>query len=262
VSNEWTDEQLGAALAQLRTAVTYPPTPPLAARVRQRLAADADPSRRLRLFRAWYVVAALVILTAMVALVWPGAREAVAERLGLRGVRVTYVPALSPSPPRVDPRPSLGTAVDLDAARAHVAFSVLVPALGDLGPPDEVYLNRAAPGGEVTLLYAPRPGFPDAAGTGLGLLISQTPGASVGPSYEKGAGPGTQVRSVRVRGQPGLWIEGAPHHFTYVGPGGAGRVGEARLAANVLVWEQDGLTVRIEGALTLEMALRIADSLR
>jgi hypothetical protein len=275
VRTDWTEEQLEAALAQLRPAVAYPPTPALAAQVQRRLAtAGTQPSRGLSLFRAWYAVAALLLVTLLIAVAWPEAREAVAERLGLRGVRITRVPELAPSPPAGDPRPQLGTPLDLEAARARVSFPVLVPTLDELGPPDEVYVNPAVPGGEVSLVYEPRPGLPEAAGTGLGLLISQAPGYGVSPVYEKGAGPETRLQSVRVRGQPGYWIDGAPHRFRYFGHDGMGevveqgpgvatlRVGEARLAANVLVWEEDGLTLRIESALPLDAALRIASSLR
>ena len=35
-----------------------------------------------------------------------------------------------------------------------------------------------------------------------------------------------------------------------------------RLAANVLLWEQDGLTLRLEGAFSKEQALLIAESVR
>jgi hypothetical protein len=262
VRTDWTEEQIGAALAQLRPAVAYPPTPALADRVRRHLAPEARPSRGPSRFRVWSAVAALLLATVLVVLIWPEARDAVAQHLGLRGVRITYVPEVAPSPPAPDPRLRLGTALDLDSARARVPFPILVPTLEELGPPGEVYVNPAVPGGEVSLLYAPRPGLPEAPGTGLGLLISQAPGHGVSPVYEKGAGPDTRLRSVRVGSQPGFWIDGAPHRFGYFGPDGGGLVGEARLAANVLVWEQDGVTVRIEGALSLEAAQRIAASLR
>jgi len=91
--------------------------------------------------------------------------------------------------------------------------------------------------------------------------VSQAPGRAIGPLYEKGAGPGTRVQSVTVAGRPGFWLDGAPHRFQYVGPDGGGLHGEARLAANVLLWEQGGLILRLESALPLDAALRIASSM-
>jgi hypothetical protein len=47
-----------------------------------------------------------------------------------------------------------------------------------------------------------------------------------------------------------------------VGPNGTPVTETARLARDVLVWEEDGRTVRIEGELTREEALELAESLR
>jgi hypothetical protein len=262
---DWTDRQLETAFTEIRSDVLYPPTPPLAARVQRQLASQpvAHLSRWPGFPRVWYAIAALVLVTILSGVLWPEAREVVAERLGLRGVRITYVPTLEPRPQSMDPRPCLGPAVDLGAARSQVQFPILVPTVDGLSVPDEVYLKPSGRDGEISLVYHPRPGFPEAPGTGVGLLVSQTPGRDVGPSYAKGAGPGTRVQSVRVAGKTGFWIDGEPHQlFSYLGPSGDGRMSQPRLAANVLVWEQDGLTLRLEGAFSLDTALRIAMSMR
>jgi hypothetical protein len=260
-----TDPQLKAALEQLRQAVDYPTTPPLAARVRQRLdqpvqiQATRGPSR----LRFWYAAAALLLVILTASLTWPQAREAVADRLGLRGVRITQGPESGPSAPARDPRPLLGTRVDLDTARSRISFPILMPTLDVLGQPDEVYVNPAVATGEVSLVYGPRPGLtPALPGIDLSLIISQTEGRGVGPAYGKSAGPGTQVQYVSVGQALGIWLDGAPHRFQYLGPGGVGQVSEARLAANVLVWEQDSRIIRIEGAMSQDVALKIAASLR
>jgi hypothetical protein len=65
-----------------------------------------------------------------------------------------------------------------------------------------------------------------------------------------------------VNGEPGFWIEGHPHVVDYVDPSGrAGRL-SSRLVGNTLLWNQEGLTVRIESSLSLERSLAIATSLR
>ena len=81
-------------------------------------------------------------------------------------------------------------------------------------------------------------------------------------SPTKSAGPLTEVRSVLVGSQPGYWLTGAPHRFQYASPAGIMPTAESRLASNVLLWEQDGLILRIEGAMALEQAIRIAVSAR
>ena len=55
-------------------------------------------------------------------------------------------------------------------------------------------------------------------------------------------------------GQPGIWVEGE-HVVSEL-------FGLPRLSGNVLLWEQDGLTLRLEGRLTKEQALELARSVR
>lgn len=263
MSSNWTDERLEATLETLREEVVYPPTPPLATNVRRHLALGGGTSRRWDAWRPrpWQAAAALLIVCLMAALVIPQTRAAVADRLGLRGVRITQGPESERVPPISDPRLLLGTRVDLDTARSSVRFPILAPTLDEIGAPDEVYLNRTGSGAEVSLIYGPRTGLP-LWGSDLSLLISQAEGRQVGPLFEKGVGTGTQVRYVKIGEDVGIWIDGAPHRFQYLAPGGVGQVGEARLAANALVWEHGDRIIRVEGAMSEDVAVRIAMSLR
>jgi hypothetical protein len=128
--------------------------------------------------------------------------------------------------------------------------------------PDGVRLRRATPGGEVSLLYRPRRGLPRSGPTGLGLLVTEFRG-DIDPEYlGKIAGPATRIERLRVRGEPAVWIEGAPHVFFYRPPGGGFEERPLRLAANVLLVERGALLVRMEGSLGKDEALRIAESLR
>ncbi len=265
MTGKWTDQQLNVVLEQLRDEVVYPTTPPLAARVRSRLdqPARVPTTRTQQHLRFWYAAAALLLVGLIASLGWPQAREAVADRLGLRWVRVTQGPEPGQAAPIRDPRPLLGTRVDLDTARSSVRFPVLVPALAELGQPDEVYVNPNVPDGEVSLVYGPRPDLaPPLVTSEVSLIISQTVGRQLGPVYDKGAGPGTHVQYVNVGREIGVWLADAPHRFQYLGPAGDGRVGEARLAANVLVWEQGERIFRIEGWMSQDVAVKIAGSFR
>jgi hypothetical protein len=72
---------------------------------------------------------------------------------------------------------------------------------------------------------------------------------------------GARVESVSVNGGPGYWIEGGEHFFFYRDADAEVVQDTLRLVGTALVWEQDGLTLRIEGASSLRDALRIAESL-
>ena len=264
-----TDAELGQALADLGARVAYPPTPQLAQAVRARLVAAPRPRRSL-----WPVLVpspralaagllALVLLGGAVLALSPAARTTVAEWLGLRGISIEYVPAApTPAAAPAGIRSFLGERVTLDEARRRVPFRVRTPSLPELGAPDEVYVGEPPPGGQVSFIYLPRPGLPAAKETGVGMLLTQFRG-SVEPGFAKKlAGPDTDVRPVSVDGAPGYWIEGAPHVFIYRDANGNIREETLRLAGNVLLWERDGITYRLESALDHDQAVRIAASLR
>jgi hypothetical protein len=262
------DADLERALADLGRRVDFPPTPDIATAVRRRL----QKPKRTPWWQAlppWprALGVALVVVLAMAgaALVAsPEARQAVADRLGIGGVSVVHVREVPTPEPTRFPTPSpvpggglgLGTRVSLDEARARFGAAVLVP---ELGPPDAVYVMP----NEVSLVYAPRPGLPASTQTrGVGLVLTQFR-ASIDQTLlgQKGLGPNTRLEEVQIAGKRGLWIEGAPHLFLRA-QGGVIRDYPPRLAGNTLLWEQDGVTFRLESALDKDAAIRIAESVR
>src|SRR5215217_4358201 len=162
---------LERALADLATSLEFPVTPDLAAAVSARLEqAPAPAPARRRWWPAglvgWRRLAvaglAAVLLAAAVLVASPGTREAVARRLGLRGIGVQIG---GPPPPTVTTRPGerldlgLGQRVTLEEARRRVGFPVLVPAAAGFRQPAAVYVNEHVPaGGRVDLVYRARPG--------------------------------------------------------------------------------------------------------
>lgn len=281
-----TDRELEAALRDLGAHLAYPPTPPLAVAVAERL--RARPARRLPFWQIPTVrrlaVAALtlLLLLATTLALWPAARTAIADRLGLRGVTITFVPAVPTTTPAPSPAPTatppptplptptpapvgerlrLGQRLSAAEARARAPYPVLEPALPELGAPDEIYLENREPY-QVALVYRARPDLPAAASTGVAVLFTQFPGALAPGFLGKGLGPGTRVEEVQVQGRRAYWIEGEAHLFFYRDRAGQPRDESIRLAANVLLWEQGDLLLRLEGALSQEQALRIAASVR
>jgi hypothetical protein len=270
---------LEGALADLAASLEFPPTPDLAAAVtarldqapapapararrRSRLAGPAGPSGWRRLAVAGL---AAVLLAAAVLVVSPGTREAVARRLGLRGVGVELG---GPPPPTVTTRPGerldlgLGERVTLDEARRRVGFPVLVPGTGGLQRPSAVFVNQAVPpGGRVDLVYRARPGLPASPFTDVGLLVTEFRGQPTADFIKKVARAGL-VEEVTVAGQPGYFFSGEPHFFTYLDATGQFRDERTRLAGNTLIWQRGELTLRIEGEISKQRALGIAESMR
>ena len=271
---------LERALADLAAALEFPPTPDLAAAVTARLdeapaAAPAPPSPAARARRwlaglaGWRRLAAaglaVVLLAAAVLVASPGTREAVARRLGLRGIGVELG---GPPPPTVTTTPGgrlelgLGDRVTLEEARRRVDWPVLAPTSGGVERPDAVYVNEAVPsGGRVDLVYRARPGLPPSPFTDVGLLITEFQGQPTPEFLKKVTAMGV-VEQVTVGGEPGYWFSGEPHFFTYRDAAGTLREEQTRLAGNTLIWQRGDLTLRLEGELPKEEAIRIAESMR
>lgn len=228
--------ELDAALKELGRHVEFPPTPNLAPAVRRRL------GERRRSWRRPLALALAVIAVAIgAALAVPAARTAILDWLGLRGVHIVRVEKLPPAP--VIGNLDLGRPVTLAEAQRRAPW-LLVPT----DEPDGVYISSAIPGGKVTLLW----GTP----TSVRLLLTEFRGQE---SYiEKLIQPDAKVESVDV-GDVGAWLE-EPHVLLFTDRDGRLRQNTARLAGKTLLWQQGDVTLRLEGDLSKEEALRIARS--
>jgi hypothetical protein len=241
--------ELERQLLVLGRALDVPEPPDLAPAVLARLGARRPALRRRRLVVALAVVAVAAFLATLAI---PDARSALLRFLRIGDVEIELVdelPVVSPSPPELDLGQALGERVSLEEARSRATFDLLE--LED--PPDAVYLGSR---GTVWFLH----GTPDA----VRLLVAQTPAVDVDQPFilKKLASAGTHVEPLAVRGSPAYFLSGEPHVVLLVDEHGGAQLETARLARDVLVWEEDGRTVRLEGDLTEARALRIAESLR
>lgn len=245
--------QLEARLMDLAGAIAYPATPPLAALVGARL---SEPRRPFGLGRPLGRGAALA-LAATVLLVGIAA----AFGIGVGGLRLVFGPASFSPLPSMQVGPGLGAATTLSDARSQVTFALRAPAIAGLGEPDLVYLADPPAGGVVTLLYGERPGFPADPETGIGLIITQFR-ADIGPDvFEKLIHEGVRILPTRVRDMTAWWVEGGDHFFFYRDASGRLVDSTLRLASDTLIWEERGVTHRVEGAPSLAEAVLVAESL-
>lgn len=267
-----TNDDLDARLADLATALAFPPTPDLAGAVAARLRAAPAPAgavgARPRLRPFGRSVRRSLLLAAALALLVVGAALAVRYGLELLSIEFGPVPTASPPAPSA-PAPGttgttlrLGQPLALEQVAAEAPFEVLVPAA--LGAPDAVYLGDIVLRGQVALVYAPRDDLPASNLLGgAGLLVTQNRGEPDAGLANKLADAGlATVEPVDVTGAPGVWISGKPHVFWYLAPDGSAIEESRRLVGDTLAWERDGILYRIEGAITLSRALEIAGSMR
>ena len=254
------DAELDAALTEVGLTTHVPAAPDVSARVMDRVRAG-DGRRRQHAWRWTLAAAALVAIGVTVSLAAsPGLRQAVADWLGVPGIRI------SDEPREPGPAPTasldLGRELTLAEARASVDFDIAVPREPGLGRVDSVHLMTPPEGGQVSLVYRPRPGLPAAKSTGIGLLLSQHSGEVREEFMHKVANIGVRVEPVRVEGEVGYWLEGRPHFVLYVDSSGNVREDTVRFADNVLLWQRGGVVFRLESPLGKNRALEIARSVK
>lgn len=247
------DDELENELRELRSSVAFPATPSLSMTVVERI----TPAPRHRV--PWWSLGRGVVLVGILLVVLAGA--AVAVGIGVGGVQFWFVDA--PRTPASQPEnaAAFGEQVTLSDAREAVDFAVLLPELEALGEPDRVYVAEIPTGGRVMLAYDARPGFPADAETGFAVLITEFR-RDIGPqTFAKLINQGVEVTEVTVSGRPGYWIAGGTHDLIYLDDEGREVFEQTRLVGDTLIWEQSGLTLRIENAPSLEAALQVAESM-
>jgi hypothetical protein len=261
------ERAVGAVLERVAAQVEFPETPPLASAVRRRIERGPLPVGAIRLPRTkpalWRPVMAgtfvLALLLAVTLSVSVTARRAVADFLGVVGIRITFgdEPRVTPSP---EAELELGRRVDVAAASRRAGFDVLVPADPSIeGLRPAVYYDPAiGESGMVSLVY---PADATTASEAR-LLVTQFVGSVDDAFFKKLAVPGGEVSAVPVGSEAGYWISGEPHLIYYMDETFDTREETVRLAGNVLLWDRDGVTYRVEGARSRGEALRIAQSLR
>lgn len=248
-------------LRDLGEHIDFPPTPDFGPTLRRQLARRPAWFERRSWQRLALATVAAAVVVALAAVAYPPTRDGIARFLHLRGVtieRTSKLPSPTPSAAATD-TVGPGQVVTREQAGAQANFKVRIPSEPAQTPTFRLGLVDAQP--VVSLEYPPSTTLPDPHQIGIGLLVTEFRADLVPGILGKFVGPDTTLEEVPVDGVTGYWLAGAPHEIMVRGRTGE-RLETLRLAENTLVWERDGVTYRIESALSKAAVLLIAASLR
>ncbi len=270
------DAALERELRELGKAIAWPPAPDVASSIRLYLRSQPTPllhrHSRFASLRHPLAIAALVLVGLIASLAFlTGLSDAVADVFGVRGIRIVIERAHPIQSPAViqgtPPEPAgqrllLGDPVSLEEAARRAGFRPRAPSQEEMGAADEIYARRLPDGTVmISLVYQPDQNLPETAETGVGLLLIEFAAKQdTGFLVKSLAGDG-MISVVTVRGHQGWWIEGTSQLVMLTDPTSGCCPGVRRPSGNILLWESDGITFRMESALSREEALAIAASI-
>jgi hypothetical protein len=246
-----TTEQVASALTVLSSELAYPATPSMRSAVTARLeneraagARPVFPGRALWSRRRVLVLAAIGLLAALAL--------AAAARFAIGAIEIRVVTPSASAPP-VTPD-ALGDPLPVEDAIAIAGFEPSLPS----GPaPDEAYVVDSL-FGDPALLFAWRPSttYPAVPGTEWGLVLMAFQGDD--ETVVKSVQAFEDVRPARVDGAPAAWIP-VPHVLELETERG---FQSFSVRGNVLIWEVDDVTYRLETSLDRAQAIALAESTR
>ena len=289
-------DPLERALVDLASRVDISDVDAFAAATMVRVRRARDDERRRRTFslvrgmhsRQILAVAAAILLLVTAVLAVPRSRDAIADLLGIDGLRIrsgegpvpssTSAPVSSSAPSTtIGSSSTVGTGGGFDAAavgrdlklgsqvsmaQARTALPALRELTSSYGAPDAIYLGTR-PTGLVTFVWRARPDLPGSTSApSVGLVVQQYRSGSSDVFIGKTLTPGSTAREIVVEGKKGYWIEGAPHSIAYFDAQNNYVEDTVRWATNALLWANNGLTYRIESSLTQDQAIALVASLR
>jgi len=259
------DRELERELRELGSLIDYPPTPNVVRATRNVLDEAAnEQSRRLR--RAfptmrWAAVAAAFVLVVAVPTLSPGLHATVSDWFVAEDFHAgepdvdagsperqseAGAPAAGVSKSGLSPAQATrfsGERISVPEARARMDGALLLPQAPKLGKPEEIYTVGTSRKEGVMLVY--KDGPPPLGDTRIHLVLTEVPG-DLEPAYLTGRTTvGSKVDRVSVDGSPGYW-----------------RSAGNRLPGQILLWEQGGVSLRLEANVKKEQAIRIAESVR
>ena len=265
--DELQQELFGKQLLSISKGLDYPRTPDIAGAVMARLRGATRPrfiSRRL----VWSLTVILILFSSLMLI--PPARAAIIEFIQIGVVRIfraeptplappnqeipsTVVPVTATPVPTSQPLipilENLAGEMTLDEAQKAINYPILLPSYPpDVGKPDRIFVQDAD--GKMTVLVWLDPQHPDQILMSLHFLPA-------GSWAIKKIEP-THIQETTVNSQRAIWAIG-PYPLRLSN----GDLDFVRLIdGHVLIWEQGDITYRLETDLSLEEAVKIAESLQ
>lgn len=246
-------------LIETAKGMDYPSTPDIAGFVSERLRPAKSP-RLISKTWVWSLTIILILLSSLMLI--PLARAAILEFIQIGIVRIfpqptepTAEPIQTTVPSTVTPISSLSFLetiagkTTLEDAQEQVSYPILLPTYpADIGEPDYVYIQNA--NGKMTILVWLDPHNPESVLMSLHFI-------PLGSWAIEKVAP-TIIEETTVNGNRAIWAAGPyPLRFTN------GDLDFTRIInGNVLIWADETLTYRLETDMSLEEAIRIAESLQ
>lgn len=241
------EDILAQRLREEAAAFPYPPTPDIAGHVLAQQPRRASSLRPANYGRRLAFAAVVIVLLLLSLLASPPVRAAVLRALRIGAAQI-FIDEAQPLPaPDATSFTNPGTAVSVDEAQAQFPEPLLRPA--GLGEADWVYMKDAfGRDPVVTMIW-------------LANEMEERPQITLSqlaiPSFVQKWVGGEQVRHLQINNQDAIWLEGS-HLLRLEDPFFSTVV----IEDNVLLWTNGKITYRLEGKLSLDEALMLAESLR
>jgi hypothetical protein len=266
--DELQQELFEKQIRSLSKELDYPRTPDIAGVVMTRLRTPTRPHFTLRARRFAWSLAVILVLFASLMLI-PPVRAAVIEFIQIGVVRIfraeptplpppnqqipsTMAPVTATPAPTSQPLipilESLAGEMTLAEAQKTVNYPILLPSYpSDLGQPDRIFVQEAE--GKMTILVWIDPQHPDQVLMSLHLI---PPTSWAIDKFDPAL-----VQETTVNGQRAIWAVG-PYPLRL-------RNSDLQfmrlIEGHVLIWTDNDLTYRLETDLSLDEAIKIAESL-
>ena len=254
-------EPIEPRLQALAKEFHYPPTPSVADAVMSRIRVPAKHPRLGRQL-AWTLVMILLLFAGLMFV--PPVRAAVLEFIQIGIVRIFPAPVESPMPTTetpltATPAPTkssliplleqMGGETTLEDAQQKISIPIPLPTYpAELGLPDRVFLQDA--GGWMLILVWLDPQQPDRVQISLHLIEEG--------SWTIQKSQPTIIKETAVNGSRAFWTVGDYPLILH-----NGNIQFTRMIdGNVLIWEENKITYRLETSLELDEAIHIAESLQ
>jgi hypothetical protein len=253
-------------LRDLAQRFSYPPTPDIAQSVSRKLASEGDFARKRagseRVERGLRPRLAFAPVALVLALLFVGALAVPEVQAFVRSVlRIGVIDIVEGTPTAGSPEPLPSPVVGLDligettleGARAKVFFPIKLPTYpSDLGAPDRVFVQETE-GDALVLAWL------DPARENTARMILDELGSDV--IAQKTLSLGYRLQETSVKGQSAVWI-GSVHILDFYNRSGSTESQLRRLINGpVLLWSEGGITYRLQSDLSLDEAVKVAESL-